>query len=219
MSDTRRDVPTLELIGRLAAGLRPVRRLRPPAWRAAWWLALVCAAGIALALAVDLRGVVARISAQPDMWLSVVGSATTAVAAAMAAMMLAMPDRDGRWALAPLPPALLWLGASGLGCVRGDAIALVHPASFADATRACLPFILKTSVVLALPLGLLLWRAKPLRLASVAWTGGLAVAAGSATLLWLCHPYDASVADLIVHAAAVGLVMLCGRTVSLVARG
>jgi hypothetical protein len=37
--------------------------------------------------------------------------------------------------------------------------------------------------------------------------GGLAVAATAASLLWLDHPFDAGLADLLVHAAAVALVV------------
>lgn len=203
------------LIGRLGTELRPVRRLAGPVWRAAAWLGVVLLGAALVAMRVDMEPVAARLAARPDMWLAAVGSVTTAVAGALAVMMLALPDRDARWALLPLPPALLWLGASGMGCARQDAIALLHPASMGQAANECLPFILGASLLLALPLGVLLWRARPLRPGLVAWTGGLAVAAAAASLLWLCHPFDASLADLIVHAAAIGLVMLGCRIVAL----
>jgi hypothetical protein len=214
VSGRLRDEGTRVLIERLAGDLRPVRRLARPMWRAALWLGLALLIGLGLATGVDPAAVAARIGAMPDMWLSVLGSLATAVTAAIAALMLALPDRDGRWALLPLPPAALWLVASGLGCLRRDAIGFLHPATLADATANCLPFILKMSAVLAVPFGFLVWRARPLRLGLVAWTGGLAVASAAASLLWLVHPFDASLADLLVHAAAIGLVMLLCRVVA-----
>jgi hypothetical protein len=42
---------------------------------------------------------------------------------------------------------------------------------------------------------------------------GLAVAAASATLLNLFHPFDAAVVDLLVHAFAVALVIVVSRIV------
>ena len=203
------------LIGRLTAELRPVRRLARPGWRAASWLGLVALAAVWLAIRADLGAVAARVMAHSDMWLSVAGSTLTAVFACVAVLMLALPDRDGRWALLPLPPLALWLGASGIGCLRQDAIALVHPASLMEASSACLPFILTSSALLALPLGVLIWRARPLRIGLVALLGGLALAAASASLLWLSHPFDASLADLIVHMAAVALVIVCCRIAAL----
>ncbi len=203
------------LIGRLTAELRPVRRLARPGWRAASWLGFVVLAGVVLAVRADLGAVAARVVAYPDMWLSVAGSVLTAVAAAVAVLMLALPDRDGRWALLPLPPFALWLGASGVGCLRQDAIALLHGASLAAAGSACLPFILTSSALLAVPLGALIWRARPLRIGLVALIGGLALSAASASLLWLSHPFDASLADLVVHMAAVGLVVICCRIAAL----
>ena len=199
------------LIARLSTGVRPVGRLARPQLRALWWLAAVSVLAVGLAARADLASVAARIGSAPDMWLAVVGSTATAILAGLAAMMVALPDRDARWSLLPLPAAVLWLAASGAGCLRGDLLGGLHPATFADATENCLPFILEFSVVLGVPLGLLLWRAQPLRPGLVAWTGGLAVAAAAASLLWFVHPFEASLADLVVHAAAVGVVMLAVR--------
>ncbi len=206
---------TEELIGRLSANLRPVRRLAPPRWRATLWLGFVALAAAWLATRANLPAVAARLAAHADMWLAVAGSVATAVTAGVAALMLALPDRDRRWALLPLPFAAVWLGANGVGCLRADTIRLMHPATMAAASENCLPFILKTSAVLAIPLGVLLWRARPLRVGLVAWTGGLAIAAAAASLLWLDHPFDAGLADLIVHVVAVGLVMLVCRIAAL----
>jgi hypothetical protein len=82
------------------------------------WLALVAALALTLAAVADWPAVAARLGAAPDMWLSAKGSALTMVLAAVATFQLSLPDRSPLWGLLPLPPALLWIGASGAGCLR-----------------------------------------------------------------------------------------------------
>ncbi len=207
---------TQALIGQLASGLRPVRRLPRPWVRAAIWLAAVLLVAIVLASTTDLREAAARVAAAPDLSLAVVGSVATMGLAALAACALSVPGYSRRWAWLPAPAAALWLGASGVGCLRGLALATLHRASWGEAATHCLPFILRTSIALALPLAVLLWWARPLRPGLVALLGGLAVASGSASLLWFAHPYDASYEDLLVHLAAVLAVVLVCRVVALI---
>ena len=198
------------LIHDLAADLRPVRRLRPPGLRALAWLAAVGAAGAGLASISDLGAVRDRLAAAPDMWLALAGSAATAALAALAAFQLGLPDRRPAWALLPLPAALLWLGASGLGCLRGRVLPGVHPASLGDAMD-CLAFILGLSMPLSALLVLMLRRAATLEPGLTAAMAGLASAAAAATLLALVHPFDASVTDLVVHAVTVLAVVAANR--------
>ena len=206
------------LIARLSSELPPVRRIAPAWLRTGAWLALVALFAAALAARADLPAVAARLMAYPDMWLAVVGSLGTALLGAFAAMQLSLPDSSRRWALLPLPTAALWLGASGLGCLRQEVVAAVHPATMRQAMADCMPFILGTSLVLAVPLALLLWRARPLRPELVAGVGGLATAAAAASLLWFEHPFDASAADLAVHVAAVLVVVLACRGAAAIRR-
>lgn len=196
-----------ELIETLAGALRPVRRLPPPSLRALAWLGVVFAIAAGLALTVDLHPVMRRMEAAPDMWLSAVGSTLTAVLAALAAFQLSVPGRSRLWAALPWPAAALWLGASGLGCLRTW---LVPDASVPDLgeSMACLRFIAGFSVPLSLLILAMLRRARPLQPGLVAATAGLAAAAAAASLLWFVHPFDASVADLAVHVVTVGGVVL-----------
>ncbi len=198
------------LIDTLAAGLRPVRRLASPAVRALLWLGLVAAVAAGLAMAADLHALVRRLAATPDMWLAVLGSTLTAVCAALAAFELSVPDRKPVWALLAVPPLLLWIGASGLGCLRGWIVPGTHVAPMSEA-RDCLVFIIGLSVPLGAVLFLLLRRAFALRPGLTAALGGLAVAAAAATLLNLFHPFDAAATDLAVHAVAVALVIGASR--------
>jgi hypothetical protein len=132
------------------------------------------------------------------------------VLAAIAAFELSLPDRNRLWALLPLPAALLWIGASGAGCLRTWLITDTH-AAVLDDSKDCLLFILGISVPLSALLLAMLRRAYPLRPGLAAAIAGLASAAAAATLLNLFHPYDASATDLVVHVAAVALVVTANR--------
>jgi hypothetical protein len=191
----------------LRADLTPVRRLAPPSRRLMIWLAIVGLAALALAMVSDDRSMVDRLMAAPDMWLAAAGSLLTAVSAAAAAFQLSLPDRKAAWALLPIPPALLWIGASGIGCLRPWFIAGTSPMSIGDSDN-CLVFILGFSLPLSLLLIVMLRQGFSLRPNPTAVVVGLACASAAATLLNFVHPYDATASDLAVHAAAVGIVVL-----------
>jgi hypothetical protein len=147
-----------------------------------------------------------RWQASPDMGWTTAGAVLTAICAAWAAFASGMPGWRAGWAWLPVPPALLWIGASGLGCLRtwiapGTEVAGLHQS--AD----CLLFIISFSVPLSALLVLLLRRACPLRPVRTAVLIGLASAAASASLLEICHAYDSAATDLLTHAAAVAFVV------------
>jgi hypothetical protein len=201
------------LILDLAADLRPVRRLPPPPFRALIWLAVLAALALGLGAFANLDAVWQRISAAPDLWLAVIGSTMTAVLAAIAAFELSLPDAPRAWAVLPLPAALLWVGASGFGCLRGFIAPQSHVAVMSEAGD-CLMFIVFLSVALSALLFAMLRRGYPLYPGLTAAIGGLAVAAAAATLLNFFHPYDAAATDLLVHAVAVTLVIAANRVLS-----
>jgi hypothetical protein len=209
MADAQ-DRPHDRLIGALAAGLQPVRPLLSPPLRALIWLALVAAAAGGLAMFANLAAMWERLTATPDMMLAAIGSAATAATAAFAAFELSMPDRSRAWALLPLPAFALWLGASGLGCLRAYVLPGTHVATMGE-TRDCLVFIVGLSVPLSVVLILMLRRACSLAPGLTATMAGLASAAAAATLLNFFHPYDAAATDLVVHLFAVGLVVVALR--------
>jgi len=209
MSETARHE---KLIAELAGDLRPVHRLLPPSVRAAGWLAVVAALGTILAPMADLGDILHRLAAAPDMWLSVLGSVLTALLAALAAYQTSVPDRSPYWALLPLPAALLWIAASGAGCLRSWIVPGTHDASMGEA-RICLLFIIGISLPLSFLLLKMLQKACPLRPGLTAVLGGLAAASASATLLNFFHPYDAAATDLLVHILAVGSVVIASRLI------
>ena len=201
------------LISDLATDLAPVRRLRPPSVRALAWLAVVVATAIVLAMIADLSALGHRLIAAPDMWLSVTGSTLTAILAAIAAFQLSLPDARRAWALLPLPAALLWIVASGVGCLRTWFVPGTHAADLSEA-RDCLIFIVGLSVPLSALLIIMLRRACPLQPELTALIAGLASAAAAATLLNFFHPFDAAATDLTVHVFAVAIVIAANRAFS-----
>jgi hypothetical protein len=200
------------LIGALVADLRPVRPLLPPALRTLIWLMLFVAVAVALAMFADVAAVSRRMTAIPDMWLAVLGSIATMATAAFAAFELSLPDRSRAWALLPLPAAALWVGASGLGCMRAYVLPGTHVAGFGE-TRDCLLFIIGLSVPLSAALIVMLRRAYSLAPPLTAAMAGLASAAAAATLLNFFHPFDAAVGDLATHSVAVLVVVAAARAV------
>jgi hypothetical protein len=196
-----------QLVRALGADLTPVHRLAPPGLRVLLWLAIVGAVALALTVVSDLGAMIHRLMAAPDIWLAAMGSALTVVLAAAAAFQLGLPDRKAAWALLPLPAVLLWIGASGMGCLRPWSIAEAYSMP-PSGTEHCLMFIIGLSLPLSLLLIVMLRRGFSLRPNLTAIVGGLACASAAATLLNFIHPYDAAATDLAVHAFAVIIVIV-----------
>lgn len=194
------------LIATLGAGLAPVRRLRPPWLRTLGWLGVVAAIAVALVARYGTAPMLARWAGAPDLGWAGLGAVLTAITAAWASFALGVPGRSTAWAWLPLPSALLWTGASGLGCLRAWIAPATHVASVPEAGD-CLFFILGFSLPLSALLILLLRRACPLRPVLTAVLVGLASAAASASLLEICHAFDAAATDLLLHALAVAMVV------------
>jgi hypothetical protein len=194
------------LIDTLGAELTPVRRLLPPWLRTLGWLLVIATIAAALLMHYGTTPMLQRWAGAHDLAWAAAGAVLTTVCAAWAAFVLGVPGRSRAWAWLPLPGALLWIGASGLGCLRtwiapGTSIATMHQS--AD----CLVFIISFSIPLSALMIWLLRRACPLRPIRTALLVGLASAAASASLLEICHAYDAAATDLLTHALAVGIVI------------
>lgn len=198
------------LIRALSNGLVASRRLAPPGRRALLWLLAAAALAVVIGSRSDLAAAWLRLGHEHAMWLAAIGSTLTACLAALAAFHTAVPGRSRLWAAAPLPAMLLWLGASGMGCLRAWlAPGAATPTLYQE--RSCLIFIVLVSLPLSLLATAMLRRARPLRPGLTAALGGLAAAAAAATLLDLFHPYDAAWTDVAVQAIAVVLVIAANR--------
>ena len=197
----------MTLVQALSADLTPVDRLAPPSLRVLLWLAMVGSLALALTMVSGVGAMIQRLVAAPDLWLAAMGSMLTAVLAAAAAFQLGLPDRKAAWALLPLPAVLVWIGASGMGCLRPWSIAEAYPMPTAGSEQ-CLISILSLSLPLSLLLIFMLRRGFSVRPNLTAIIGGLACASAAATLLNFIHPYDAAATDLTAHAFAVAIVIV-----------
>lgn len=196
-----------ELIEALGAGLAPVRRLPPPWLRTLGWLLVVAAIAAGLLAHFGAAPMLHRYAAVPERAFAFAGAILTAAGAAWAACALAVPGRSRAWAWLPLPGVLLWLGASGFGCLRDWFTPAADIAGSTVPPAHCLVFIVGFSVPLSALMIWLLRRACPLRPVLTATLVGLASAAASAALLAIFHPYDAAATDLLVHGLAVVIVV------------
>ncbi|QEE24073.1 NrsF family protein [Rhodanobacter glycinis] len=202
-SDPRRHEALIDALG---AELTPVRRLLPPWLRTLGWLLAVVAIAAGLLMRYGDQPMLRRWAGAPDLAWAAAGAVFTAVCAAWCAFVLGVPGRSRAWAWLPVPGLLLWIGASGLGCLRtwlapDTDIATLHQ------SVDCLVFIISFSVPLSILMVWLLRRACPLRPALTAVMVGLASAAASASLLEICHNFDAAATDLLTHALAVAIVV------------
>jgi hypothetical protein len=202
---------TDQMIDNLAAELAPVRVLRPPPARALLWLGVVGAVSAALILRFTQWGAILPRLQTPRVALETAATALTAITATIAAFELSIPDRSPRWAWLPVPTLLLWLAASGLGCLSNGLGTQGAEGPMGESPH-CFIFITGASVPLAIGLFWMLRRARPLNSLPVAATGTLGVAATAAFVLQFFHPFDVTVIDLALHLAAIGLVVLIGTT-------
>ena len=202
MSDAARHESLIDALG---AELTPVRRLLPPWRRALGWLLLVAVLAAVLFVRYGATTMLHRWQAAPDLGVAACGAVITAITAALASFVLAVPGRSIKWAWVPVPSAALWIGASGLGCLRAHIPGM--PVLNLHGANDCLIFIISFSIPLS---GLLIWlirRACPLRPVLTAIMVGLASASASASLLEICHNFDAAASDLLMHALAVAIVI------------
>jgi len=205
---------TRELIDTLVECATPVRRLRPPAVRAALWLGF---AGLVLALIAVGHGVRSDLMARLDepKFAAGMGAAlATGILAAIAAFMISLPDRSRWWLVLPLPGLAFWITTISYGCFADWVSAGPDGIRFGEEVR-CLALLVLTSVPLAVALAVMLRYAALVRGSTVAMMGSLAVAAITASALSLFHNHDATVLILVWNlgttAVITGLGSLFGR--------
>jgi hypothetical protein len=196
-----------DLISRLVADARPVRRVPPPALSTLIWL--VAAAAVVGAIVAwfgfrhDLPQRLATGVDLPQMVLAGI----TGVAAGFAAFQLALPDRDARWGWLPVPPALGWVATMGWGCVQ-ESLTAGAAAFVPGVSVPCLVFILALGLPLTLCGGFLARHAAGFRPRPVAALVGLSAACFASIGLTLVHHLDAAATVLVWHGLAVAAVTL-----------
>jgi len=182
---------TPDLINALAANLTPVRRLRPPLVRAICWLLLAALILVLLAVSQGIRADLAHRLQDPTFVISMGAALLTGVLAAVAAFMVSLPDRSHLWLFLPAPILIVWLSTIGEQCLTNWVSFGPDGVRLGETTR-CFATLVLTSLPLSLAMLLMLRHAAALRPTVVALTGGLAVAAITATALSLFHDLDAT---------------------------
>ncbi len=202
-------IATPDIIDSLVANAAPVRRLRPPVARAAGWLLFAALMLALLAVSHDVRPDLALRLRQPEFVIGVAASLATGVLAAIASFLLSIPDRSRAWLLLPLPALFVWVSTIGYGCLINWVS--LQPGSLPFGEEAgCFALLVLTGVPLSLAMLIMLRHAALLAPTRVAISGGLAVAAVTATALSIFHKHDAS---------AIILIWNFGTAVLLVALG
>jgi hypothetical protein len=202
-------VTTPELIDRLCASARPVRRLRSPLLRTALWLLL---AGLVLLVLAVVHGartdLVLRLH-EPRFAAGLAGSLMTGILAAIAAFFLSLPDRSRLWLLLPAPALALWVVTIGYGCMT-DWVSIGPDGVRLGSTLECFATLMIASLPLSVALLVMLRHTARLHPTMVGVMGGLATAGIAATALSLFHEIDATVMVLIWNLGAAALIVALG---------
>ena len=182
---------TPQLIDTLVECATPVRRLRPPLVRATLWLAF---AGLVIALIVTGHGLRPDLTLhlhQPAFVVTTAAALATGILSAIAAFVISLPDRSRWWLLLPMPALAIWVSTIGYGCLTDWVSIGPEGVRFGEELR-CFSILVLTSVPLTIALAVMLRYAAMLRAGAVATTGGLAIAAITASALPLFHNHDAT---------------------------
>jgi len=162
-----------------------------------------------LAVSHEVRPDLALRLRQPEFVIGIAASLATGVLAAIASFLLSIPDRSRAWLLLPLPALFVWVSTIGYGCLINWVS--LQPGSLPFGEEAgCFALLVLTGVPLSLAMLIMLRHAALLAPTRVAISGGLAVAAVTATALSIFHNHDAS---------AIILIWNFGTAVLLVALG
>lgn len=195
------------MIERLVADLAPVPPVTSPGRTMATWLGVVFAFFVMLLPFGDFAALIARLQSAPDMWLAIVGAILTSITAAWTAFLFNLPDRTRAWALLPMPPMALWVGASGMGCLREWSLPEFGEIP-AHEMIDCFAIIVAVSIPLSVMMLFTLRRGYSLMPRAVLVFAGLSVAAAASVILQLFHPFDATAIDLAVHFLAIMIVVV-----------
>lgn len=204
--------PTEQLVSRLACGLKPVRRLPSPLVLLGLWTGF-CLAVIVLALWVlGMRRDLLRDAMLRVDLLHILTAGAVALLSGLAAFQLALPDRDRRWALLPLPAVAAWLATMGWGCAN-DVARMGWAGLHLGVSLPCLFFILGLGLPMALAIMWLTRHAALLRPVPVAALGGLSAAAFASIGLTLVHQLNVTIMVLVWHGLAVVAVTAVGALI------
>lgn len=202
---------TSDLIDMLVADATPVRRLRPPAVRAACWLLF---AGLVMLFVGVAHGVRADLALKLHQSLFVVGVAaamTTGILAAVGTFIASVPGRSRRWLLLPIPASVVWVATISYGCLTNWVYIGPDGISIGE-TAKCFATLALVGIPLSFVMLVMLRHVARLSPGPVTMTGSVAVAAMTAVALSILHPLDATAMILLWNLGVAALFLsLSGR--------
>lgn len=202
-------ITTPDLIASLAANPGPVRRLRPPRWRARCWLMLAVVVLVLLGISHGLRPDFSTRLGDLAFVIGVASSLLTGILAAVAAFSISLPDRSRLYGLLPLPPLIVWTSTISVGCLANWAPITPAGVQMGEAA-SCFATLVLASLPLSLTLLVMLRYAARLQPVAVASMGSLAVGALAASALSLFHDIDATVMILLWNPGSAAAIVLLG---------
>lgn len=182
---------TSDLIDVLVADAAPVRRLRPPAARAACWLLFAAVVMLFVGIAHGVRADLAVKLHQPLFTIGVAAAMATGILAATAAFLASVPGTSRHWLLLPAPASLAWVATIGYGCLTNWVTIGPEGMSLGETAR-CFATLVLVGTPLSLVMLIMLRHVARLSPAPVTMVGSLAVAAMTAVALSILHPLDAT---------------------------
>jgi hypothetical protein len=189
-------VDTEELIGRMAAGLEPIRPLARPWIRMAAWLLIAIPYVALVVLVVSPRPDLISKALESRYVLEQLAALATGITAATAAFATVVPGYDRKFLFLPAVPLAIWLGSLGDGCVE-DWIHFGPDGLSLQPDWFCFPAIVLVGAVPAIAMAVMLRRGAPLTPHITAALGGLAAAGLGNFGLRLFHSQDASLMVLV----------------------
>jgi hypothetical protein len=196
------------LIRRLGADLRPVRRLQPPALRAALWICVVLALDAVLSALGRYEPLLPATGApRALLWSVFLAATSTSALAALAAFQLGDPTASPAWRVLPLPALVAWICLAVFGGSAPHGSDELWGTSWIQCAQ-CLGFIVGVFVPLAALAVRMMRRSFPIEPVSAMALAGLASASGATSVLAFVHPHAGTPLDLCVHGGAVALLVL-----------
>ena len=200
---------TSDLIDVLVADATPVRRLRPPAARAACWLLFATAVMLFVGIAHGVRADLALKLHQPVFVIGMVAAMATGILAALGAFIASVPGWSRRWLLLPIPASLVWVVTIGYGCLTNWVTIGPEGISIGETAR-CFATLVLVGTPLSLLTLVMLRHVVRLSPGPVIVVGSLAVAAMTAVALSILHPLDATAMILLWNFGVAALYLLLG---------
>jgi hypothetical protein len=189
-------VDTEELMGRMAAGLEPVRPLARPWIRMAAWLLIAVPYAALVVFVVSPRPDLISKALESRYVIEQLAALATGITAATAAFATVVPGYDRKFLFLPAVPLAIWLGSLGDGCVE-DWIHFGPDGLSLQPDWFCFPAIVLVGAVPAIAMAVMLRRGAPLTPHITAALGGLAAAGLGNFGLRLFHSQDASLMVLV----------------------